>query len=661
MAREASVPGFPEILEALPYLTPNELRMLKHRMDSYLLKKDVLLHLPEELRLYILEDLEIDDVWACLNVSRSWRTLMQQDSVVRTLSRIHYPGLRKMLECRYDPRMAMAGNELDQDACEALSATHRRAFVRAVNRSIRRRHGTISSLYSHRWWHRSDTGEADGAERLLPADEWRGKFVLQAPGSDDGVRYQPARLPSPLPANLPRPQRQKYHSGRLASQFDVDDPRGRFVVDDLSLRVRRRFQPPAQQVGSCGLLALGDTLMVCGRGNRLYVYNMLQPEQSCHSLALPGLINQDCVATAGRHVVGMLSSHESVKIFDWAVDGQLHDYEVSEPATFAREACRYLKNSHKPVLVAHPFAKGVMYMIFGDIPIYPIYEDEEYDGELSSKKGMGTVVFEIVDGRFEATFAARSPGIRLDWGTNQDIAIFGAPTDSHGSIFIKRIAIYDDVDDHPSGQTRKSSPGSIILTFNIFTRSFQRLGEWHEAWPDWSGMKPHFWDRLCAKVYSHSQGLRFPNGAQSPVLPRLSVPHIIPICRTLSEGRECNARTEAHEMYPSKFRTPTCCFPQLGAEIKELSAWGTTSASLPLDVDFLDNIYYPCDSLYAITSDPEFHSYDTIGSAPNDEDDRGITIFGDDDFLITVGGAGYSAWCFAPAADAPNEAENVEK
>lgn len=363
----------------------------------------------------------------------------------------------------------------------------------------------------------------------------------------------------------------------------------------------------------------------------------------------------------------MLSFHESVKMFDWAVDGQLHEYEVSEPATIAFEACCYLKNSQKPVLVAQPFAKGVMYMIFSDIP----YRDGISGREAPSEPKMRAVVFEIVDRRFGNRFVSRTTRRWDSWDREHNRAILGAPTDSHGSIFLRRIGRCSDMDDHPGNPIERGSRDSIIITFNIFTRSFQRVGE-RGGWPysRWDSMKPHFWDGLCAKVYTRSP---IRGGSKSRVLPRVSVLHITPIRRTLSEEREHEAWMDAHirttvDTYLSEFLAPIRCFPQLSAETKELSAAVTTSASLGLDDGSWTGIDIPYGSLYAIISDPEFHSYDTIGSvwhyrgsASAEEDGSGVTIFGDDDFLITIGGAGYSAWCFAPAGDAPKEAENAEK
>ncbi|KAL8365598.1 hypothetical protein RB595_004425 [Gaeumannomyces hyphopodioides] len=669
MAQQAPMPGLAEILQALPSLKVEELRILKHRMD-HILQKDILLYLPQELQLYILQELRIDDIGACVNVSRSWRNLMQQESVVTTLSRIHYPGLHPMLQCRYDPRVAVTGNKPDQGAREVSSTVHRRAFFRALQGNTRRRHGMFSSLYSHRWWHRSDPDEADGVERLLPADEWRGHFVLPNDPSEifwrkDITKYRRAPLPSPMPANLPPPEpgKAKYHSGRLALQFDNDDPRGRFVVDYLFSGVRRRFQPPAQQVGSCNLLALGDTLMVCGRGNRLYVYNLLQPEQPCHSLRLPGLIDQDCIATAGAHVVGMLSFHGSVKMFDWTADGRLCDYEVSEPTEYALEACGLLELSHKPKLVAHPFAKGVMYLIFGGVPT----NSGRIFGSHSRRSSpeLKTVVFEIVDRHFQARFMANStPPIGMSVN-KWHMPSIGTPTDSHGSIFLGGVEPVSEPNNY-----RWDDPGFsadvkyILLTFNIFTRTFTRIGVWHLHFC-YTDTNIHYWDGLCATF--HDSLLKLHDERQ------LSLPYIIPASMILSEQTRYNRRIDPYlsKVRQATFirgiavaRVPIRCFPRLSPEQRESPA-ARKYHPCPHPENSLEERIFPAPyidphSLYALVSDVEYNLVD-LESPPEHRADGTVTIFGDADFLIYMGATGYAAWCFAPEGGVPKEAEKHDQ
>ncbi|KAL8335095.1 hypothetical protein RB598_009343 [Gaeumannomyces tritici] len=652
MAQQAPMPGLAEILRALPSLKAEELRLLKDRMDQ-ILQKDILLHLPQELQLCVLEGLNVDDIGACVHVSRSWRNLMQQEAVVTTLSRINYPGLYQMVQCRYDTRVAVTGNKPNQGGGGVLRTLHRRAYFKALHGTMRRRRGMFGSLYSHRWWHRSDPDEADGVERLLPADEWRGHFVLPHDTTEifwpkDVTKYRRAPLPSPMPADLPPPEfgKARYHSGRLALQFDDDDPRGPFVVDYLSEGVRRRFQPPAQQVGSCNLLALGDTLMVCGRGNRLYVYNLLQPEQPCRSLHLPGLINQDCIATAGPHVVGMLSFHGSVKLFDWTADGHMRDYEVSEPTEYALEACQYLKDSHKTRLVAHPFAKGVMYLMFNNI--LTSSKITYTSGRAASSRGLKTVVFEIVDQQFRRGWFTKFTAPIDTYTLNGPMTSFGTPTDSHGSICIGIIDAPDAPDsDNMSDYDALAAVQGALLTFNIFARTFVRTNVWSNDFK-------HYWDGLYAGCYSHWREVRG--------LARIDVPIVVLASSPVREQSRYNPGVELYlseweeqstSYPPQTFQVPVRCFPRLSPEQRESPA-AAKDHTLPHPDDNIEELIdhygmsvYP---LYTLLSDADFHlSYGRLA------------IFGDDDFLIYIGDRGYAAWRFALEGDVPKKAGNDDQ
>ncbi len=56
------------------------------------LRRDIIPHLPIEIQVMIASCISAHDIWALLNVSRTWRSIWLREDIVRLLARRFMPG-----------------------------------------------------------------------------------------------------------------------------------------------------------------------------------------------------------------------------------------------------------------------------------------------------------------------------------------------------------------------------------------------------------------------------------------------------------------------------------------------------------------------------------------------------------------------------------------
>ncbi|CAG8952074.1 hypothetical protein HYFRA_00000812 [Hymenoscyphus fraxineus] len=120
------------LLRSLP---SNDLRFLKHQLESYTLEKDICGSLPPELLLHVCAYLDLDEFLKARCVSRLWYKAFSEPKVLRSIARVH--SLSALRES-FDPKDRELQNEAHPSILEWLP--------RAASQRTKRLHGQYTMV-----------------------------------------------------------------------------------------------------------------------------------------------------------------------------------------------------------------------------------------------------------------------------------------------------------------------------------------------------------------------------------------------------------------------------------------------------------------------------------------------------------------------------------
>lgn len=217
-----------------------DVRELSEQLSRVDLRKDIIAHLPVELRVLVASHLDGQDIISLLNVSKQWRQIWLQEDVLRQLADRHLPGFLPYFGLK--EQVTPTKQDLPQ------------LFLDAVRKLRIRKRGMFRSVL---------VGAKDQYGGIFKLDPSCQPDVEQCRGRYDGLLSSHC---------LERTATLRYYGGRLAYHPAFGDRR-LVAVDDLRTRVRKVYRLPGllHDLQASEIVALGDKLVVVRAGRSMLV------------------------------------------------------------------------------------------------------------------------------------------------------------------------------------------------------------------------------------------------------------------------------------------------------------------------------------------------------------------------------------------------------
>ncbi|KAM7222095.1 hypothetical protein V8F06_002600 [Rhypophila decipiens] len=313
LAREFETLGtdFPlrrrNLLNLLSSLNLYELRDVGSYIESLDFRTDILARLPPELHLCIAEHVDKTDIKSFLDVSKRWRTIWSQDSMIRILM----PDLWEY-HCQKE-KIASSGQNLQvlfHDAC-------RRRRIRS--RSGGRYRSVLNEAHSPSY----------DKKRRNPLKSFNIAYDDSVQGGED------SKYPwwTPTKSHAPRFRNFLYYDGRVVWQPSVEQYcHGFIIVDDLRTQLRKAYTIPGAVMlgGEPELLAVGNKLVVAGQERTLHAWDF---ETNDHrSVTLPssnlGCKTYDKEVYAYSHLLSRNGRVPKLEIYVWKFQQHVRELDT---------------------------------------------------------------------------------------------------------------------------------------------------------------------------------------------------------------------------------------------------------------------------------------------------------------------------------------------
>ena len=240
-----------QLTELVPHLTLNEVRQLRALLAEVDLRTDILSRMPLELKICVVEYLDVPDITNCIYVAKKWTDIFLKGALMTFAASHCFPGLVECAEA--------AGKDVEGEFREALMKQKMRSLGRFQ-----------SALFNRQWLQAEDMFRLDSSLHPIShhgADYRRNyqQLITHFPGGEHG---EGEVFPSGH-------GRIRYAHGRLAWMPGNAAPpdNSLVVVDNLWSHTRKVLRYPGEvpvvlQGGTIRLLHLGDKLVVAWLGRR---------------------------------------------------------------------------------------------------------------------------------------------------------------------------------------------------------------------------------------------------------------------------------------------------------------------------------------------------------------------------------------------------------
>ncbi|KAM7206207.1 hypothetical protein V8F33_000493 [Rhypophila sp. PSN 637] len=330
------------LLNLLSSLNLYELRDVGSYIDSLDFRTDILARLPPELHLCIAEHVDRTDIISFLNVSKTWRTIWSQDSMIR----ISMPDLWEY-HCQKE-KIASSGQNLQVLFYNACRRRRIRSSSGGKYRSV------LNEAHSPRF----------DKDRWHPLKNFSIAYDDHAQGGEDS-KY-PWWTPTQLHA--PRFRNFLYYDGRVVWQPWVEQYcHGFIIVDDLRTQLRKAYTIPGAVIlgGKPELLAVGNKLVVAGQERTLHAWDF-ETNDHC-SITLPSS-NLGC-RTYGKevyaysHLLSRKGRVPKLEIYVWKFQQRVRELDTRPLLEAIGRPSDNSVSWHCTGIIAHPLLDETIFVV----------------------------------------------------------------------------------------------------------------------------------------------------------------------------------------------------------------------------------------------------------------------------------------------------------